>query len=146
MKEILREGVPGVEAITSRTAAENESPSQHTPAPWSVAECSGIHDHMVVDSMGVVIAEIYDADGRYAANAAFIVRACNHHETLLAALKDAIDGFNDVASQAALCADQIGATERQREWLRAEVRNESDGAIAKLRAAIQHAEGKYPCR
>ena len=83
--------------------------AQHTPVPWAI----GRHDtsiqaadgYEVADTAGVHLHQEYDADKGHwastpgaernipqaeeAANAAFIVRACNSHAALLAAAKAA---------------------------------------------------------
>lgn len=76
--------------------------TQHTPTPWKVCDIA-VNDQWHV---GSTIGAADPADGRrvcdvsripanYQANAAFIVRACNAHDALVAALKE---------SQAALVA------------------------------------------
>ena len=59
--------------------------SKHTPTPWTVAK----HERGLVRAQGrtiVVVRETGNQD--IDANAEFIVRACNAHEDLLAALKE----------------------------------------------------------
>lgn len=68
---------------------------QHTPGPWTVAETfdnDGAHE-TVIRACGGQAAVAVTLDfgpnnpGMRIANAAFIVRACNSYEQLLAALK-----------------------------------------------------------
>lgn len=61
--------------------------TKHTPVPWK-AEKSGIYD---AEGYCVVRRHPQD-DGRYGANAAFIVRARNNHDALLAAAKRVLQG------------------------------------------------------
>ena len=74
-----------------------EQDSTHTAGPWSfAAKLSASENHKgfgVWGASGPGIAEVYplDEDGiRGEANAAFIVRAVNNHEALLAALDFAV--------------------------------------------------------
>lgn len=58
----------------------------------------------ILGANGLIVAEVYEltaeAKGAGAANAAFIVRACNNHEALLDSLKTLFDAV--VRSKAAL--------------------------------------------
>lgn len=88
-----------VEAVASRTAAENESQSQHSNLPWSGCN-KGCPCGMIWDaSEEVHVASTYsvvDLDKEWygsstavseeeaIANAAFIVAACNQHASLIA--------------------------------------------------------------
>lgn len=129
MKEILREGAPGRTPVVPRTAAENEShasEAQPSPLPWRIE----------LDGNGQ--ANVYGADDQWIAimphqclgsleavmhvNAKLIVRACNHHEALLAALKVA-EEFVHLWMQ-----DNTGPRELD--------------ALEQIEAAIKNAEGK----
>lgn len=74
----------------------------HTPTPWAVRN-SAFEDEMLIlcDETCVASVPIWDDDDdtttlsdQSYANAAFIVRACNTHETLLATLRLALRGLN----------------------------------------------------
>lgn len=65
------------------------SESKHTPTPWRI---SGTSSHRVTGKHGVLANCGNDSthsavEDQCAANAAFIVRACNAHEELLEALQ-----------------------------------------------------------
>lgn len=95
----MREGEDSVEAISSRTAAENGSHSQHSPLPWRIERgvCKNDHPHTSAD--------VIDAEGVFVANCGctcwavpntdLIVRAVNCHDALLAALKVLVDAYED---------------------------------------------------
>ena len=64
--------------------------TKHTPTPWHVGMRAA--ERIVYDGTGWAVANatIYHAEhegGQTLANAAFIVRACNAHDDLLAALE-----------------------------------------------------------
>lgn len=65
----------------------------HTPGPWHAEEWTCHAPTTVRAADGVVVAEC--ATGRAIdnaiADAAFIVRACNSHDDLLAALREAVE-------------------------------------------------------
>ncbi len=77
--------------------------SNHTPGPWQLGkngdQCARNH---AICSGPVVIAKVYGrgypaGEGwspESEADAAFIVRACNSHEELLAALEDCIESLS----------------------------------------------------
>lgn len=58
-----------------------EKPMTHTPTPWTVGNPGVANGSLILGSNNVV------ADTNKTADAAFIVRACNAHEKLLANLK-----------------------------------------------------------
>lgn len=62
----------------------------HTPTPWTV-------DGVWIESAGDTIAEVW-----VDANAAFIVRACNSHDELLAALKAIVGLANETIDGAGI--------------------------------------------
>ena len=75
----------------------NQTTGQRTPGPWKVRYeksrdrfvLSGTHDN--IGDFGCFKGYEVDGvtgEGEDAANAAFIVRACNSHDALVAALKD----------------------------------------------------------
>jgi hypothetical protein len=83
------------------------SNTKHTPTPWRLIEGNLIkQDYRPIgldDSSGVLIGSVcghpssgfYPTEEEGAANAAFIVRACNSHEQLVNGLKNALeDGDN----------------------------------------------------
>jgi hypothetical protein len=65
--------------------------SAHTPTPWQVE--GSIYEHMAAGIRGGsnrAIAQVWKGP-RGHANAEFIVRACNAHDDLVAALKAIVD-------------------------------------------------------
>lgn len=63
---------------------------KHTELPWHYQEDSDTYTHIIRDPSGSRIVAQFrqDTSGLPEANAAFIVKACNNHYTLLEALKD----------------------------------------------------------
>lgn len=63
--------------------------TQHTPTPWKVVRLSDLIG--VLDANGFGVADLVPPSNRdtsnNAANAAFIVTACNAHDELVAALR-----------------------------------------------------------
>lgn len=86
---------PDADSGRCPTASSNESHSQHSPLPWRVDGCKGsIYQFDIVGPNGEDLAYANESDGAdepsvypAQANADFIVRACNSHDELLAALK-----------------------------------------------------------
>lgn len=70
--------------------------AQHTPTPWYAKPREGRMTVPIVSSDGVKLAEATAYTPYYttAANADFIVRACNVHEDLLAACENALANLN----------------------------------------------------
>lgn len=97
MTKISREGAVSADRESSRPASAAVSHAQHSQLPWTVE----------IDDNGQ--ANLYAADDQWIAlmphqclgslealmhrNAAFIVRAVNHHEALLTALKGLVREF-----------------------------------------------------
>ena len=77
--------------------------AQHTPGPWRYTDGGIIDNAPPRGHAGVEIADVLGADTHdrrgpvlkqeARANAAFIVRACNSHDDLLAACKFALDSI-----------------------------------------------------
>lgn len=90
----------------------------HTPGPWSL---SG--DRYIVAPDSELIADCFKESQEDVANAAFIVRACNAHDELVAALRDAYahitllgSGNKPPSSNAEMCVilgDVLTRTENQ---------------------------------
>lgn len=85
--------------------------SRHTPGPWKWFTnhiCSGPLKGAFIDAQGPVPARIADvlshggvgSQEACEANAAFIVRACNSHEELLAACKAVVEDYLHLAQDA----------------------------------------------
>ena len=70
-----------------------EDQATHTPTPWHTVAESKYHKLCTTIRCGEDkgVADVYGTDEEAVANAAFIVRACNGHEELLAALNGLID-------------------------------------------------------
>ena len=75
--------------------------SQHTPTPWTVDEALARDNRVISGPNGEVVVEVaatldHDStsdllvDHERDANAAFIVRACNAYDDLLAALREIV--------------------------------------------------------
>ena len=82
------------EAMTNRTTEQKQG--KHTPGPWKTTPL--LHDGIRVHQdnehgMRDAVADClhWQTPAETAANAAFIVRACNSHEELLEALKRIVD-------------------------------------------------------
>lgn len=73
------------------------SVSEHTPTPWKPVK-DGALDRMIVDSKGSTIAHVL-SETTINKDAAFIVRAVNAHEELMAIVKAIAESFNAGASQ-----------------------------------------------
>jgi hypothetical protein len=84
----VREGGDSVEAVTSRTAATNESQSNHSPLPWVQGPN---FPEQIFDADGLRVADCGLRDPEDASDAAFIVRAVNCHDELLAACVESYD-------------------------------------------------------
>lgn len=69
-----------------------KSKSAHTPTPYRIEAERDIYGNDKDDSM---VARMNGCP-QYVANAAFIVRACNSHEKLLEACKQAIMSLNSI--------------------------------------------------
>jgi len=77
----------------------------HTPLPWGVEEghiqrdSNGIRYWQITDGQDAIACNQFCYAGNHpamnAANAAFIVRACNSHYQLVGALREAIDAIED---------------------------------------------------
>lgn len=153
-EEVQREGGPGVEAVTSRTAAENESRAQHTPGPWRWDR--GLDDdetrcfvtQAVSGQAHYVIAEIQngapgDCLETEVANARLVAAAPD----LLAALKECRDAVTaamrvvaDLDAMRLLGAD---ADTRQARFVdELKVAGVKDGFGVRANAAIAKAEGR----
>ena len=66
----------------------------HTPTPWYALVCDVKGHGSLLNDTGLMIADCAYAtehENEGEVNAAFIVRACNAHEALVAALRDACD-------------------------------------------------------
>lgn len=99
--------------------------TRHTPGPWGcVGTSNHAHDYRLTKPNGDTLPINSSANdhSEQRANAAFIVRACNAHDELLAALKMAEEMVSSLYETAGLDAD-------------------TDPDILKIRAAIAKAEG-----
>lgn len=81
--------------------------SKHTPTPWGVPD-GGTQPTITTADESKHIATMADTGDEMEANAAFIVRAVNCHEALVAALKGLVERGTDspvhLAAEAALRA------------------------------------------
>lgn len=91
--------------VQARQGAEQT----HTPTPWRYCKTNGSPtsgQHMIAGSKPGYLAEIRDCgSGDVSANAAFIVRACNAHDELVAALRDIARTDRTTKTSAADLAD-----------------------------------------
>jgi hypothetical protein len=106
------------------TTTKNQTPpavgkTAHTPTPWTVMH-SSLNEDQVRSSAGYFIADCeqqYGGKAKGIANAAFIVRACNSHAGLCAAIEESIlyldaAGLTDKADRIRnLVAELIAAQE-----------------------------------
>lgn len=65
--------------------------TQHTPTPWMIEPQAEVSAHRIVDATGVPIADVRiigrsEGGAGTREHAAFIVKACNAHDELVAAL------------------------------------------------------------
>lgn len=110
--------------------------SEHTKTPWKLYKAK-----LRPDISDVVIIEVQDRNGKSIikwggfdgqknrdANAAFIVRACNSHDDLLAALR--------------LCLPVMEVDAEMSHFLQGFARqeNENDRVLARVKAAIEEVE------
>ena len=73
--------------------------AQRTPGPWSYTKGSAtpVGFMNVIRGRGANVGEVFaQSNGIGLANAEFIVRACNSHDNLLAALCSARDALSDL--------------------------------------------------
>jgi len=82
----------------------NKSPPRHAPVPWKFKHNprSGTlsMDNYPIESADLRhIVTVHGSSVETAANAAFIVHACNHHDELLSGLERAIDILNEMADK-----------------------------------------------
>lgn len=88
----------GTDTSTSSPQSHAQVAQGHTPGPWSFHtqpfgdRISGGLDHSIQSEHGVVMLIVPPGivTDEFEANAAFIVRACNAHDDMLAALKTAL--------------------------------------------------------
>jgi hypothetical protein len=84
--------------------------AKHTPTPWIYVRENGsptTGQHMIAGAKPGYLAEIRDCgSGDVQANAEFIVRACNVHDALVAALQAIVEaGRVSDQSRAVYCAN-----------------------------------------
>ena len=79
--------------------------AQHTPTPWQTYAPMAEHCQIAIESINsetIAIVELMDAKRDYnataKANAAFIVRACNSHDALVAAATEAENWLSEYES------------------------------------------------
>jgi hypothetical protein len=82
----------------------NKSPPRHAPVPWKVKHNPRSRtlsmDNYPIESADLKrIVIVHGSSAETAANAAFIVHACNHHYELIAGLERAIDILKEMADK-----------------------------------------------
>jgi len=82
----------------------NTSPPRHAPVPWKVKHNQRSRtlsmDNYPIESADLKhIVTVYGSSAKTAANATFIVHACNHHYELLAGLERAFDILEGIADK-----------------------------------------------
>ncbi len=65
----------------------NTQKTQHTPTPWTAEPQDAAQEEWVIFHESGAVARVYKGVLNPKADAAFIVRACNNHEALVAALE-----------------------------------------------------------
>lgn len=68
--------------------------TKHTPGPWVVEQQADTTPVITYQARDIAVIETAHGDSK--ANAAFIVRACNAHDDLLAALAKCVDALLNV--------------------------------------------------
>ncbi len=111
-----------------------QAPAPHTPTPWRIVDDSEL---TIADAHGGSAIAYLNMDPnekvRYA-DAAFIVRAVNAHDDLLAACKDALRKLDLVVMNAMITPSMLGNGSR--------AIGSYIATVDALRAAIAKAEGK----
>lgn len=82
----------------------NPSPRRHAPVPWTLKHNPRSRtlssDNYPIESADLKrIVIVYGSSAEAAANAAFIVHACNHHYDLLVGLERAFDLLEGIADK-----------------------------------------------
>lgn len=82
----------------------NKSPPRHAPVPWKVKHNPRSRtlsmDNYPIESADLKrIVTVHGSSAEAAANAAFIVHACNHHYELLVALERGFDILEGIADK-----------------------------------------------
>jgi len=82
----------------------NKSPPRHSPVPWKVkhnprSRTLSIDNYPIESADLKHIVTVYGSTAKTAANATFIVLACNHHYELLVALERAFDVLEGIADK-----------------------------------------------
>lgn len=67
---------------------------EHTPTPWQIYDAADPH-HIMIKGFYPVLGGAHVADVLFPENAAFIVKACNSHDTLVKALEEIATGCDD---------------------------------------------------
>lgn len=96
---------------------------QHTPTPWDTKPTAGDHQQIIWDDSGKTIALVYTD----ASDAAFIVRACNAHDELVAALATLHEVANGM---------EPDRTMSNRDWA------ELDAAITKAHLVLEQVKAR----
>jgi hypothetical protein len=86
------------------TDEQNKSPPRHAPVPWKFKHNPRSRtlsmDNYPIESADLKrIVTVHGSSAETAANAAFIVHACNHHYELLAGLERALDLLDGIADK-----------------------------------------------
>lgn len=86
------------------TDEQQKAPPVHAPLPWTLkhnprSPTLSSDNYPVTAADGKLIVIVGGSTARTAANAAFIVRACNHHYELLIALERAFDLLEGIADK-----------------------------------------------
>lgn len=112
----------------------------HTPTPWRYVRQNPsptTGEHMIAGAKPGYLAEVRDCgSGEVSANAEFIVRACNSHDALVAALKSVLAQANNIEVLGEWSVQDINHSAQKR------VRAQVNAIYADARAALAAAEAK----
>lgn len=95
----------------------------HTPTPWKyywreedgIADCGIFQEKRAGHAYSIARCPKYQSREQWEVNAAFIVRACNSHDKLVAALSSLLNGEGDwTAERIAECRAALKAAEESK--------------------------------
>ena len=123
----------------------NEAPPRHTPVPWKVKHNPRSRtlsmDNYPIESADLKrIVTVHGSSAETAANAAFIVHACNNHYELLAGLERALALLDGIADKLLYEEGQPVTALESREI--ADIYNDAISELAPFETLIRKARGQ----